>query len=89
MTLTTPSGMLELIERLEKATERNIFLDMDVARTLGFEIAATTSDYHIVKAGASWTLPSYSSDQIQKANAISRLRARLSLEHNVDGKDRG
>jgi hypothetical protein len=54
--------LTEIIAKLEAATEGSERLDLDIARALGFRIAASTGGPHIMHKNdnvASWDLPRY------------------------------
>lgn len=66
---------MTLIERLKAASGPDRKLDADVARALGFRIAASTSGPHIMREGsvASWDLPAYTATAGSRADAICKL----------------
>lgn len=69
---------MTVIERLKAAEGPDRKLDEDVARELGFRIAATTRGPHIMREGsvASWDLPAYTATAASRAAAITRLASR-------------
>lgn len=65
----------KLIERIRSATKPDRKLDEDIARALGFRIAATTGGPHIMREGssASWDLPRYTATLEGRAAAVWKL----------------
>jgi hypothetical protein len=69
---------MTVIERLMAADGPDRKLDEDVARALGFRIAASTRGPHIMREGAvaSWDLPAYTATAASRAHAANLIEER-------------